>query len=137
VSDIFRTLIVTAADAPIARSVAATLSPVGGQNMWITPLAPTSDGPATHYISTGWIGPDFAAMVPCVFWTYDADLGWIETGRDPGNPVMVYHGCVAGGMTVTQGDIDALFVHSDVSEQEPFVAMARLGLVMVVEDVTP
>jgi hypothetical protein len=126
----FRTLIVTADDAPLARDVAVTLAPTGGQHMWTTPLAPTSDGPPTHYVSTGYIDPRFAEMVPCTFWAIDEDGAWVPTRRDPGNPVLVWQACVAGGLVVTQPDIDGLFARSDVSEQQPFVAMARLGLTM-------
>jgi hypothetical protein len=131
-SDTFRTLIVTASDAPLARIVAATLSPAG-VGMWVTPLAPTSDDAPTHYISTGWISPEFADMVPCVTWQQDEDGAWVEVGRDDGNAVMVYMGCVAGGLDVTQAEIDGLFLRSDVSEQEPWTALTRLGLVMVQE----
>jgi len=55
----------------------------------------------------------------------------VETGSNPGNPVAVYEACVAAGMTVTLEQIEAVFAVADVTEQEPFVAMQRLGLSIV------
>lgn len=53
--DIFRTLIVPADQAPLARLIAETLDPVNCQGMFTTGLSPTGDEPATHYISSGGI----------------------------------------------------------------------------------
>jgi hypothetical protein len=41
--------------------------------------------------------------------------------------------CIAGGLTVTQAQVDAVYATADVTEQEPFTAFARLGLQMVQE----
>ena len=94
-SDIFRTLIVKAADAPLAREIAVTLSPSGGSNMWVQGLSPTGEPPATHYVSTGLIGPDFAALVPCTFWELDEAGDWVQTGSEPGNAGLVVYACAA------------------------------------------
>jgi hypothetical protein len=128
--DIFRTLILPASVTPLAQEIAATLSP-GGVGMWTTGLSATGSEPATHYISTGFIPPDFAHMVPEQFWIQDEEGAWIQTGSEPGNPVAVYEACVAAGMTVTLEQIEAIFAVADVTEQEPFVAMSRLGLTLV------
>jgi hypothetical protein len=53
------------------------------------------------------------------------------TGSTPGDPVAVYEHCVASEIECTQDDIDALFAAADVTEQKPFVAMARLGLQII------
>jgi len=129
----FRTLITTAATTPLARDIAATLSPSGGQNMWLTGLSATGNAPATHYVSTGLISPEFAMLVPEQVWEQDENGDWVQTGGSPGDPVMCYEMCIAGGLTVTQAQVDAVYAAADVTQQEPFVAFARLGLQMVQE----
>jgi hypothetical protein len=129
----FRSLITTAATTPLARDIAATLSPSGGQNMWLTGLSATGNAPATHYVSTGLISPEFAMLVPEQVWEQDANGDWVQTGSSPGDPVLCYQMCIAGGLTVTQAQVDAVYAAADVTEQEPFVAFARLGLQMVQE----
>ncbi|MFA6064052.1 MAG: hypothetical protein WC736_15795 [Gallionella sp.] len=57
-----RTVIVTAANAPLARALAAGLS-AGGVGMLESPLPPDSSNP-THYISSGQIDAAFDAMLP-------------------------------------------------------------------------
>jgi hypothetical protein len=128
--DEFRTLILPANVTPLAQEIAATLSP-GGSGMWTTGLSATGLPPATHFISTGFIPPEFAHMVPEQFWEQDETGAWVQTGSEPGNPVAVYEACTAAGMTVTLEQVEAIFAVADVTEQEPFVAMGRLGLVLV------
>jgi hypothetical protein len=129
----FRTLITTAATTPLARDIAATLSPTAGQNMWLTGLSATGNAPATHYVSTGLISPEFAMLVPEQVWEQDANGDWVMTSSTPGDPVTCYDLCIAGGLTVTQAQVNAVYAAADVTEQEPFTAFARLGLLMVQE----
>jgi hypothetical protein len=124
----FRTLIVTAADAPLARDIAVTLSPEGGKNMWLAAYSADGSEPATHYVSTGAISPEFAALMPDQTWEQDENGNWTMTDSVPGDAAMLHGLCVAAGMTVTLQDIDAVFTASDVTEQEPGVALTRLGL---------
>jgi hypothetical protein len=134
VTDIFRTLLVTDLDAPTARQIAETLAPVGGSRMWLAGLSPTGKPPATHYVSTGLIGPDFAAMVPCTFWANE-DGVWVETGSEPGNAAMVAMACASMDppLVLTEKQVQGLMDRSDISDQEPFVAFGRLGLQLVQE----
>ena len=53
-SDVFRTMIITAADAPLARSI-ANMFAGSEQHMWISGLSADGSEPATHFISTGWV----------------------------------------------------------------------------------
>ena len=129
----FRSLVTTAATTPLARDIAATLSPTAGQNMWLTGLSATGNAPATHYVSTGLIGPEFAALVPEQMWEQDENGDWVQTGSTPGDPVACYDLCIAGGLTVTQAQVNAVYAAADVTVQEPFVAFGRLGLLMVQE----
>jgi hypothetical protein len=108
--DIFRTLIVDAANVALAREIAASFGP-GGMAMWTTPLSPTGDEPATHYISSGYVPEEFANLLT--------------------DPVAVFEAATAQGVECTQDDVDALFAAADVTEQEPFTAMARLGVQIV------
>ena len=132
-TDIFRTMLLPASVTPLAQRIAATLSPAGA-GMWVTGLAPTAEGPATHYISSGYSGPEFAHMVPCQTYTQDEEGAWVETSSEPGDPVAVYEACKAASMTIPMPDIINLFAMADVTEQEPFTAMARLGLQLVQEE---
>jgi hypothetical protein len=136
VTDIFRTLIVTDLDAPTARQIAETLAPTGGSRMWLTGLSPTGQPPATHYVSTGLIGPDFAAMVPCTFWANE-DGVWVETGSEPGNAALVAMACgmAEPPLVITEAEVQAIMDASDISDQEPFVAFGRLGLVLISDEI--
>lgn len=129
-SDIFRTLIVEADNVELARSIAASFGP-GGQNMWTTPLSADGLEPASHYISTGYIPEQFAYLVPFQTWAQDEDGAWIMTSSEPGDPVAVYTIASEAGVECTQADVDALFAASDTTEQDPFVAMGRVGVQIV------
>ncbi len=134
-TEIFRTLIVPSADAPLARQIAETLAPVGGSRMWLAGLSPTGKPPATHYVSTGLIGPDFAAMVPCTFWANE-DGNWVETGSEPGNAALVAMACASMDppLVLTEKQVQGLMDRSDISDQVPFTAYSRLGLQLISED---
>jgi hypothetical protein len=126
-SDVFQTMIVTAACAPLARTIAAAISPEGGKDMFLTGLVP-ADGPAdaepTHYISTGKIHPQFVGLLA------DASL--------------LHAAATAAGVDCTLADCQALVDEADVSEEKPFPseegqgALARLGLQIqqVADDMT-
>lgn len=133
----FRSLIVAAQDAPLARDIARTIGGIAGDGMWTTALSADGSEPATHYISTGLIAPEFAAMVPCAAWEWQQPQGepgaWVQTGYVAGNAAMVAAACAQAEepLTVTQAEVEGVYARSDVTAQEPFVAMARLGLAMV------
>lgn len=126
-SDVFLTLIVPDAEVALAREVAATMDP-GGVGMWTTPLSPTGQLPATHWISTGWVPEGWQAIVPTQTWEQAEDGTWTETGSTPGDPDAVLAACEAAGLAVTAAEIADLFAAADVTAQDPWVAMGRLGL---------
>lgn len=128
--DAFRTMILTAEVTPLAQQIAATLSPAGA-GMWTTPIAPIAEGPATHYISTGLISPEFAYMVPLQVWEQDETGYWQLVSTEPGSPEAVTAACNAAGLEVTIEQVDEVFAGADVTDQEPFTAMGRMVLVMV------
>jgi hypothetical protein len=129
-SNIFRTLIIQADTADLAREIAATLSPAGA-GMWTTGLSSDGNAPATHYISTGYITEEFAYMVPQQIYLQDESGAWQLVETLPGNPEAVTQACNANGLEVTLEQVQAIFDTADVTEQEPFVAMQRLGLSLV------
>lgn len=128
--DIFRTLIVPAASVDLARAIATSFGP-GGEGMWTTPLSASGLDPATHYISSGFVPPEYGYLVPLQVWTQDEDGNWVLVASGPGDPVAVYNAATAKGVVCTQSDVDALFAAADVTEQPPFVAMERLILSII------
>lgn len=128
--DIFRTLIVPAANVSLARDIAASFGP-GGEGMFTTPLSASGIDPATHYISTGYVPPEYGYLVPLQVWALNEEGNWVLVESEPGDPVAVYTAATAQGVVCTQADVDALFAAADVTEQEPFTAMGRLDLTII------
>ena len=130
----FRTMIVPSDQVALARSICATLAPSGGFAMFSVGLSPTGTEPATHYVSTGHIDGPFANLMPLTEWTQNADGEWGFIVWSKGEPEVVVALCAEAGFETTVEAVEALFAASDVTEQEPFTAFARLGLMMVQED---
>lgn len=128
--DIFRTMVVPAANVSLARSLASTIDPAGSSNMFVTGLSATGQEPATHYVSTGLIAETFAAPLPLQTWEQQ-DSGWVLVDSQPGDAALVVEKAAENEMTVTQAEVQALFDASDVTTQEPFVAFERLELKIV------
>ena len=105
--DIFRTAIVPAAYAPFARMLMVN------QFDLLTPLSPDGAKPATHFISSGMIPERFGAILS--------------------DPQTAYEAATAGGFTVALKQITEALAASDVSEDPPREAEARLGLLRIVE----
>ena len=128
--DTFATLIVTAADAPSARAIAAAFGP-GGVGMWTTPLSATGLLPATHYISTGFIPAEFVGLAPNTEWSTDENGTWVMGDHYPGDADTVFAYATQAELGLTLAQIESVFSNADASHQEPFVAMGRLGLKIV------
>lgn len=128
--DTFATLVVTAADASTSRAIAAAFGP-GGVGMWSTPLSASGLDPATHYISTGYIPAEFVSLSPMATWALDENGDWVITDYYPGDAASVYGFCQQAGLPYTLAEIEGVFSRSDVSQQEPFVALGRAGLKIV------
>lgn len=129
-ADLYRTLIIPAADAAMSRAIAEMFGP-GGVGMWITPLSASGQEPATHYISSGLIPAEFAGLSPCATWSQSEQGNWVQTAYDAGDADAVYGYCQQASMPYTLAEIEGVFSRSDVSAQEPFVAMDRLGLKII------
>ena len=96
-------------------------------------MSATGEAPATHYISTGYTGPEFAHMVPLQVWELDEAGQWQLVRTEPGDPEAVTDDCNAAGLEVTLEQVDAVYSGADVTDQEPFTAMGRLGLSIIQE----
>jgi hypothetical protein len=131
VSDLFRTFIVPAAHADLARALCALEA--GGAGMFTTGLSADGTEPASYFVSTGQVPGPLGMAAPCAVWELDAEGAWVEVSREPGNPSAVYAASQAADPPVacTLADIEALFVASDITAQEPSTACGRLGLRIV------
>jgi len=125
-----RTIIIPASVQPNARALCKGLAGVAGDGMFTTGLSATGKAPATHYISSGPISHDMAALLPCKTVTTDKDGKTVVTTA-PGMPDAVPALATKAGLSTTKTKITALYASVDVSDQPPFEAMARLGLQMV------
>ena len=119
-----RTMIVPAgAKTQLSKDLCKGLADVAGDGMFTTGLSATGKAPATHYISSGPISHDMAALLPCKTVTQDKDGKAVVTTA-PGMPEAVPE-------LAAKAKITALYASIDVSDQPPFTAMARLGLQIV------
>lgn len=113
------TIIVPAAIVEAARELGGALTPAGA-GMFTTPLSASGTNPPTHYISSGLLDENFLAVLqaPEILFQYASQ------------------GAEAQGITLTATlqDCEALIAESDVSSEDAFTAMARLGLQMVQEE---
>ena len=129
-----RTIIVPAAFQSLAQGLCeAAAEGDAGRGMFTTGLSADGTEPATHYISSGYIFDDFAALLPLTTVTYEGEDA-AETTR-PGNVEAVEAIALQAGFTLPPGTIAALFDAIDVTEINPFEAMARLSLRIVVQEV--
>lgn len=124
----FRTFLIPSAHVQLARDLAAAISPENASGMFNTPL--TDGNQITHYISTGIVSDAFAQPLPCTQWAQDEEGAWVQTSHSPGDPQAIAD--IAAQLDppfdVSAAQIEVAFAASDISEQEPFTAMSRLGL---------
>jgi len=135
--DVFRTLITSAEEAPLARLVCSTLGGLPYEGMFEVGLSPTGDEPATHYISSGGVGENFAKLAPFSVWSWqqpdpDQPGQWVETEYSPGYPQITAERCAEAGLEVTASAIEFMYAASDVTDEPWQTALARLGLQRIV-----
>ena len=98
--------------------------------MFTTPLSPTGEAPATHYISAGMIEEPFADILPLTSVTYDEEgMPSIETR--PGDIALTVQLAADAGLPITEAEVSALLAAVDVSDQVAEDALARLGLKII------
>jgi hypothetical protein len=135
--DVFRTLITSAEEAPLARLVCSTLGGLPYEGMFEVGLSPTGDEPATHYISSGGVGENFAKLAPFSTWAWEQPDPnqpgqWVETEYSPGYPQITAERCAEAGLEVTTEAIEFMYAASDVTDEPWQTALARLGLQRIV-----
>lgn len=123
---VHRCMIVPTEHVGLARVLCETLAGPGGAGMFTTALSPTGTEPATHWISAGLISAEFASLLPLTTFPIDA-----EPIYTPGNPEVVAQMAQANGMQTTAEEVQALYDVSDITDEDAFSAMARLGLQIV------
>ena len=127
---VHRTIIVPASIAESARAACAGLAGPSGSGMFTTPLSPTGEAPATHYISAGMIEEPFADILPLTSVTYDEEgMPSIETR--PGDIALTVQLAADAGLPITEAEVSALLAAVDVSDQVAEDALARLGLKII------
>jgi hypothetical protein len=134
--DIYRNMIVTAEEAPLARLVCSTLGGLPYEGMFEIGLSPTGDEPATHYISSGGVSEGFAKLAPFSTWAWkqpdpDQPGQWVETEYSPGYPQITAERCVEAGLKVTPEAIEVMYAASDVTDEPWQTALARMGLQLI------
>lgn len=124
-----RTMIVPDSIVATVRSLADSFGPAS-TGMWTTPLSPTGNLPTTHWISTGLIGEDFAAIMP---FSHEVEGAWITEPYSAAAFMVLTEANNVTPLPVEQ--ITSIMSMVDVSDQEPFAAMDRLGLMLVQEPI--
>lgn len=109
---VHRTIIVLAENVELARKLAMHLEPYSALDMFCCPLSETGNHPASHYASSGMIGECFQN----IFENANALFYASNSGSDS---------------IVSHEQCEKLLNSSDVSEDQPFDAFNRLGLVIL------
>ena len=125
-----RTIIVPANKQALSQALTVGLAGSAGDGMFVVGLSATGKAPATHFISSGPISTEMAALLPCKTVTQDKDGKAVVTTA-PGMPEAVPDLAAKAKISTTKAKITALSAAIDVSDQPPFEAMARLGLQIV------
>jgi hypothetical protein len=139
-------MIITAADAPLIRNIADMFAG-SPQHMWQTGLSADGKAPATHYIATGYVPEGYQVMAPWQEWEWqqpdpDQPGAWVMTFSYPGRPDIVWQACQqpiseddpSPRVPCTLAQVEGAFQRSDMTSQDPWVAMGRLGLQVVQPD---
>lgn len=122
-----RTIIVPAAFQQLAQGLCeAAAEGDAGKGMFTTGLSPDGTEPASHYISSGPIAAEFGDLLPLT--SFDEEG---QSTTRPGDVATVEAIATQAGFTLPPGTIAALFDAIDVTELDPWAAMARLGAQIV------
>ena len=103
---VHRTIIVPNPVVVPARMACEALAGAGGSGMYSTPLSPSGELPATHWISSGLIEQEFADLLA--------------------NPDAL--AAIATGAGLDPAPLVAIVAASDITDEPAEAALARLGL---------
>ena len=110
----FRTIILPIELADQARDLCMALTGSASEGMFTTPLY--TGGTPTHTISSGYIATEFAELLPC--------------GGEGGNLEALMNLLSSVGTEVPAEQLEQLLSMIDISEEEAYAAIDRLGLSM-------
>ena len=116
----FRTIILPLELADQARELCMALTGSASEGMFTTPLY--TGETVTHTISSGYIATEFADVLPC--------------GGEGGDVQRLVEMLAGVGTEIEPSDLSTLLAMIDISEDEPYQAMTRLGVTIIHEDVT-
>ena len=125
------TIVLPAAAQALAQGLCVAAAGEAGAGMFTTGLSATGEAPATHYISSGAVESKFADILPLSTITTVDEVETVE--RSAGDVAAVIQLAKDAGQTVDAQTIGGLFAALDVTAQDPFAAMERLGLQLVAE----
>jgi hypothetical protein len=110
---VLRFMVVAAEHADLARSLSEALAGDAGKGMFSCPLSADGTEPTTHYLTEGWIEPQFAELMA--------------------SPGALFAACQAAGAPVTSEQVDALLASAVVAESEgnPIAQAQALGLKII------
>lgn len=121
-----RTLIVPDNLVVFARELTTSIAGQAAENMWNTALSNTGKLPVTHWISSGMISNEFASIIP--FMEYDTEGTEVKT---KGQPDVCQYLASQAEFNTSIEEIETLFEQADITEQDAFTAMQRLGLKLI------
>ena len=125
------TIILPKAAQALAQALCTAAAGEAGAGMFITGLSATGEAPATHFISSGAVEAKFAAILPIGTVTMVDEVSTVERGA--GDLVAVVQLAADAGVAVDLATVGGMFAALDVTAQDPFAAMERLGLQLVTE----
>ena len=117
-----RTIIVPIDLAEPARAACMALTGSASEGLFTTPLYST-ESDATHAISSGYIAGELADLLPC--------------GDQPGNIESLLAMLKSVEFLITIEELTQLLSMIDISEEEPYAAVERLGLSLASNKLLP
>lgn len=128
-----RCMIVPKAFQTLAQGLCGALADgSAGEGMFLRAMSKTGAGAATHYLSSGMIDEQLAALLPETVVTLDEQGGY-TTQVIEGQNAIVFELAQAAGAKVTQAQIDALFAAVVVSREPYEQALSRLNLMFLAD----
>lgn len=118
-----RTLIIPIALAEPARAACMALTGSASEGLFTTLLYPEGGTEATHAISSGYIAGEYADLLPC--------------GDQPGNTEALLGLLKSVEFPITTEELTQLLSIIDISEEESYAAMSRLGLSLTPNELLP
>lgn len=126
------TIILPAAAQALAQALCTAAAGEAGAGMFITGLSATGEAPATHFISSGAVEAKFADILPLGTVTTVDEVTTVE--RSAGDLAAVVQLAADAGVAVDLATVGDLFAALDVTAQDPFAAMERLGLQLITDE---